>query len=155
MASPTAAPHASTGDTPEESLANRYGGAQRRPTGGVSRRVRLVGTVAVVAAVLVTAWFALSASIGRITYKEIGYEVVDDHLTRVSFQVTAPAGKQAECDVEVQDTQAAPVGFRTVLISGLEPEERSAPGDDTWTYTVDVRTVVRGNTGLVHTCRTL
>ena len=153
MASPTAAPHASTGDTPEESLANRYGGAQRRPSAGVSRRMRLTATIAVAAAVLVTAWFALSTSIGRVTYKEIGYEVVDDHLTRVSFQVTAPAGKQAECDIEVQDSQAAPVGYRTVLISGLEPQERSAPGDDTWTYTVDVRTVVRGNTGVVETCR--
>lgn len=155
MTSPTAAPHASTGDTPEESLANRYGRAQRRPSGGVSRRVRLTATIAVAAAVLVTAWFALSASVGRVTYKEIGYEVVDDHLTRVSFQVTAPAGKQVECDIEVQDSQAAPVGFRTVLISGLEPEERSTPRDDTWTYTVDVRTVVRGNTGVVETCRTL
>ncbi|XNZ00520.1 DUF4307 domain-containing protein [Micrococcus luteus] len=153
MASPTTAPHASAGDTPEESLANRYGGAQRRPSAGVSRRMRLTATIAVAAAVLVTAWFALSTSIGRVTYKEIGYEVVDDHLTRVSFQVTAPAGKQAECDIEVQDSQAAPVGYRTVLISGLEPQERSAPGDDTWTYTVDVRTVVRGNTGVVETCR--
>lgn len=153
MASPTTAPHASAGDTPEESLANRYGGAQRRPSAGVSRRMRLTATIAVAAAVLVTAWFALSTSIGRVTYKEIGYEVVDDHLTRVSFQVTAPAGKQAECDIEVQDSQAAPVGYRTVLISGLEPQEHSAPGDDTWTYTVDVRTVVRGNTGVVETCR--
>ncbi len=115
--------------------------------------MRLTATIAVAAAVLVTAWFALSGSIGRVTYKEIGYEVVDDHLTRVSFQVTAPAGKQAECDIEVQDSQAAPVGYRTVLISGLEPQERSAPGDDTWTYTVDVRTVVRGNTGVVAACR--
>lgn len=155
MASPTAAPDLSTGDTPEESLANRYGGAQRRPSAGVSRRVRLTATIALVAAVLVTAWFALSTTVGQVTYKEIGYEVVDDHLTRVTFQVTAPADTQAECDVEVQDSQAAPVGFRTVRVSGLEPEERTAPGDDTWTYTVDVRTVVRGNTGLVNTCRAL
>ena len=155
MASPTAAPHASTGDTPEESLANRYGGAQRRPSAGVSRRVRLVAVLAVVAAVVITAWFALSTSIGKVTYKDVGFEVVDDHLTRVTFQVSAPADTQAECDVEVQDAQAAPVGFRTVLVSGLEPEQRSAPSDDTWTYTVDVRTVVRGNTGVVHTCRSL
>lgn len=155
MASPTAAPHASTGDTPEESLANRYGGAQRRPSGGVSRRVRLMATIAVVLAVAVTAWFALSASIGKVTFKDIGYEVVSDHLTRVTFQVSAPAGKQAECDVEVQDSQAAPVGFRTVLVSGHAAEDRATPGDDSGTYTVDVRTVVRGNTGLVHTCRTL
>jgi hypothetical protein len=154
MASDTAAPHASAGNTPEESLANRYGGAQRRPA-GVSRRARLVFTVAVVLAVLVTAWFALSASLGRVTFKDIGYEVVDSHLTRVTFQVGAPAGTQVECDVEVQDSQAAPVGFRTVLVSGLDEAERSTPGDDTGTYTVDVRTVVRGNTGLVHTCRTL
>lgn len=155
MASPTAAPHASAGDTPEESLANRYGGAQRRPSGGVSRRVRLTATVAVVVAVVLTAWFALSASLGKVTFKDIGYEVVSDHLTRVTFQVSAPAGKEAECDVEVQDAEAAPVGFRTVRVSGHAEQDRVSPGDDSGTYTVDVRTVVRGNTGLVDTCRAL
>lgn len=155
MASDTAAPHAPSGDTPQESLANRYGGAQRRPAGRLPRPLRLAATLAVVAAVALTAWFALSSSLGKVTFKDIGYEVVSDHLTRVTFQVSTPPGTRAECDVEVQDSQAAPVGFRTVLVSGRAEQDRSGPGDDAGTYTVDVRTVVRGNTGLVHACRGL
>ncbi|WP_288817796.1 DUF4307 domain-containing protein [uncultured Micrococcus sp.] len=138
-------------DAQSSTLANRYGRPQRRPSQGRLRRMWAI--MALVAAVLVAAWLAFTQSSTGISFKDVGYEVVDSSLTRVTFQVGAPAGVAVECDVTVLDEQAGPVGFRTVGLDGLNPEDRSTPGDDTHYYTVDVRTVGRGVTGVVDTCR--
>jgi len=145
------APHAAPAQEP--TLANRYGVDQSRP--GRRRLWRSLAAVALLGAVALAVYIGLGNSVGRIESKEIGYEVVDDSLTRVTFQVSIPADVTAECDIVVQDAQAGPVGFRTVRPASLPAEDRTRPSDSTWTYTVDVRTVGRGVTGLVDTCRSV
>ena len=141
--------HAARAQDP--TLANRYGVERRRP-----RRLGAVaGGIALLTAILLAVWLGLDTSVGRIRSKDVGYEIVDDSLARVTFQVTIPPGSAAECDVVVQDSEAAPVGFRTVRPDALPADQHTRPSDTEQTYTVDVRTVVRGVTGLVDTCRPL
>ncbi|MDX2341129.1 DUF4307 domain-containing protein [Micrococcus sp. NPDC078436] len=145
----SATPHAAHAQEP--TLANRYGTDQSRP--GRRRAWIALGVVAFLSAVALAIVIGLNVSVGRIESKEIGYEIVDDSLARVTFQVSVPEDVTAECDIVVMDAQAAPVGFRTVRPASLPADERTRPSDSTWSYTVDVRTVGRGVTGVVDTCR--
>ena len=88
-----------------------------------------------------------------IEYKDVGFTIEDDGHATVTFQASVPEGVQAECDVLVTDSHAAPVGFRTVRLETLPADRRDSPSDAQQRYTVDVRTVVRGDSGVVETCR--
>ncbi|MDO5634988.1 MAG: DUF4307 domain-containing protein [Micrococcus sp.] len=153
MVSSTSAQPVASEHTPPASLANRYGAPQRREPGTRARTGRWIAVAALALAIVVTGWFALSNAAGRIDYKDVGYTIHSDSQAQVRFQVSAPAETPVECDVLVLDAQAAPVGFTTVRLDGLATEDRSSPADDTWYYTVDVRTVARGVSGVVETCR--
>lgn len=133
--------------TPENTLANRYGVAQR----GASRRPLWIalGALALTAAVALSVVIGLNVSVGQVQAKDVGYEIHDAGSASVTFQVAVPEGVAAECDLVVMDAQAAPVGFRTVRI---DPGPEVEPGRSA-TYTVDVRTVARGVTGVVDGCR--
>ena len=104
-------------------------------------------------AVLLSVWIGLNMSVGAIEYKDVGFTIEDDGHATVTFQASVPEGVQAECDVLVTDSHAAPVGFRTVRLETLPADRRDSPSDAQQRYTVDVRTVVRGDSGVVETCR--
>lgn len=132
----------------ENTLANRYGVAHRRAS---RRHLRMaLGAPALAVAVALAVMIGLNVSVGQVRAKDVGYQIHDAGSASVTFQVSVPEGVAAECDVVVLDAQAAPVGFRTVRI---DPGPEVDPGRDAM-YTVDVRTVVRGVTGLVDGCRT-
>lgn len=140
--------HAAPAQDP--TLANRYGGDQRRPR---RRLWTVLGAIGLLAAVALSVMVGLGTSMGRIQYKDVGYAVQDESRVSVTFQATVPDGVTAECDVTVMDEEMAPVGFRTVRLDALDADERTSPSDATQYYTVDVRTVARGVTGVVETCR--
>lgn len=143
--------HAHAVHAQDPTLANRYGTDQKRP----SRRPLWLGLGALgfLGAVLASVWIGLDMSVGAIEHKDVGFSIVDEGNATVTFQVLVPAGVQAECDVLVTDSHAAPVGFRTVRLESLPADLRATPSDAEQRYTVDVRTVVRGDSGLVEACR--
>ncbi|HCG15579.1 MAG TPA: DUF4307 domain-containing protein [Micrococcus luteus] len=112
-----------------------------------------LGGLGLVVAVLLSVWIGLNMSVGAIEYKDVGFTIEDDGRATVTFQASVPEGVQAECDVLVTDSHAAPVGFRTVRLETLPADRRDSPSDAQQRYTVDVRTVVRGDSGIVETCR--
>ena len=139
--------HAHAVHAQDPTLANRYGTDQDRPS---RRRLWVgLGVLGLLGAVLLSVWIGLNLSVGKIEHKDVGYTIEDDGNATVTFQVLVPEGVQAECDVLVMDSHAAPVGFRTVRI---DPGPEVEPGRSA-TYTVDVRTVARGVTGVVDGCR--
>lgn len=145
--------HAHAVHAQDPTLANRYGTDQKRPA-----RRRLwagLGVLGFLGAVLLSVWIGLNMSVGNIEHKDVGFTIVDDGNATVTFQVLVPAGVQAECDVLVTDSHAAPVGFRTVRLESVPEDRRETPSDAQQRYTVDVRTVVRGDSGIVETCRAL
>lgn len=143
--------HAPAVRAQDPTLANRYGTDHTRP--GRRRLWAGLGGLGLVVAVLLSVWIGLNMSVGAIEYKDVGFTIEDDGHATVTFQASVPEGVQAECDVLVTDSHAAPVGFRTVRLETLPADRRDSPSDAQQRYTVDVRTVVRGNSGVVETCR--
>lgn len=145
--------HAHAVHAQDPTLANRYGTDQDRPS---RRRLWVgLGVLGLLGAVLLAVWIGLNLSVGNIEHKDVGYTIEDDGNATVTFQVLVPEGVQAECDVLVMDSHAAPVGFRTVRLVSVPQDQRDTPSDAQQVYTVDVRTVVRGDSGVVEACRKL
>ena len=143
--------HAHAVRAQDPTLANRYGTDHTRP--GRRRLWAGLGALGLIVAVLLSVWIGLNMSVGAIEYKDVGFTIEDDGHASVTFLASVPEGVQAECDVLVTDSHAAPVGFRTVRLETLPPDQWDTPSDAQQRYTVDVRTVVRGDSGIVETCR--
>ena len=130
--------HAPAVRAQDPTLANRYGTDHTRP--GRRRLWAGLGGLGLVVAVLLSVWIGLNMSVGAIEYKDVGFTIEDDGHATVTFQASVPEGVQAECDVLVTDSHAAPVGFRTVRLETLPADRRDSPSDAQQRYTVDVRT---------------
>jgi hypothetical protein len=138
---------AATGGAP--SLDERYG---RRP-GGVRRtRVLLAagGAVLVALAVAWGAWVSHELTDRPLTWQDVGFEVLGDDSTRVTFDVRfagdLPDDAEAICTVRALNQVMAEVGLRDVT---LGPAARGVVR-----ATVAVPTSERAVTGLVKECVT-
>jgi hypothetical protein len=97
----------------------------------------LLGTAAVV-------WLALSASLGRVTWTDTGYRVLDDRTVEVEFDVHRPEGQAVTCVVRALDQGFGTVGTVEVRIPA-SPEAAVH-------RQVTVRTTTRAVTGVVREC---
>ena len=96
----------------------------------------LIGTAAVV-------WLALSASLGRITWTDTGYRVLDDRTVEVEFDVYRPEGQPSPV-WSGPSTMFGTVGTVAVRIpASPEPAVHRQ---------VTVRTTTRAVTGVVREC---
>ena len=118
----------------------RYGPAR---TGRTRIAVAVVVGVVVLAAV---AWFAWAAYESRAsaTGTNIGFHVIDDATTQVTFDVTKPQHATATCVVQALDSGFAVVGTARVEVG---PSDRSVVRQ-----TATVRTTNRATTGQVGSC---
>lgn len=140
------------GHVTEDSLANRYGRAQST-TNPRKRRWGIIAAVAaLIAAVLVTVWFALSATADRLSWKDVGYSIISDQEATVTFQLTKEPEATVTCAVEILAENYAVVGFDTVTV-GPEPDgATNRPSDMTRYYETPLRTDGLGVSGVVDTC---
>ncbi|MDZ8172080.1 DUF4307 domain-containing protein [Microbacterium xanthum] len=125
--------------TPDE-LDDRYG---RAP----SPRRRLTAAVAITLGVLAVgaiAWGAVGNVLDDVDVDTVAFEVVDDHSVALSFQMTAPAGRDVACALEARDTDHGVVGWK--IVEFPSSDRRTAA------YREVIPTVAEATTGFVNTC---
>ena len=89
-------------------------------------------------------WLALANSVGRVTWVDTGYKVVDDRSVRVEVDVHRPSGEAVTCQVNALDESFGVVGTLEVRVPASI--ERSVH------QVVVVRTAARAVTGTVKSC---
>jgi len=114
-----------------------------RPAAG-TRRWWALGIVGVALASGLATWLALANSVGRVTWTDTEYRVVDDRSVRVGFDVHRPAGQAVTCRVEALDRSFGVVGVLEVDVPAST--QRSVHEQ------VVVRTAARAVTGTVKSC---
>ncbi|MDN5704482.1 MAG: DUF4307 domain-containing protein [Yaniella sp.] len=133
----------------DNSVATRYGGTKKSR---VSKKTgRIIAIIALLAAVVVTFWFAFSGSSSMLAYKSVGYQIHDDTSAWVEFEVTKEPEKTVACAVRILSDNAAVAGYRTVVI-GPEDDTDQAGRDLTKYYDADIRTDQLGSSGEVENC---
>lgn len=119
----------------------RYGPS--RPP--VDRRLLVAAAVAVVlAAVGWFAWVAFGPGRTQVHTLDIGYEVVDETTTKVTFEVQKPASAAAVCTVRALNSGFAEVGLTDVRVGPA--------ADGAVTVTATVPTSERAVSGNVKAC---
>lgn len=103
----------------------------------VGALLSLIGTVVVV-------WFALSATVTKPMWRDVSFDVVDDRLTTMRFELTKPRDMTVECTVIAQETNHGVVG-RTVVTVG--PTQTAST-----VHEVRIRTTGLAVIGTVRTC---
>ncbi len=114
-----------------------------RPAPGTGKwwAIGIVGcTLGVAAAV----WLGLSGTLGKVTWNDTRYQVVDDRTVEVGFDVHRDPGTKVVCVVRALDKGYGTVGSLEVAIPATE--ERSVHRE------VTIRTTTRAVTGLVKSC---
>ncbi|MGA8978763.1 MAG: DUF4307 domain-containing protein [Pedococcus sp.] len=114
-----------------------------RPEPGTGRWW-VIGTLGCTIGVALAVWLGLANSVGRITFIDTGYEVVDQRSVRVEFDVHRPAGEAVTCRLQALDATFGVVGVLDVQIPASQ--ERSVHREAV------VRTTSRAVTGVVDTC---
>jgi hypothetical protein len=77
--------------------------------------------------------------------QDLSYQIIDETLAEVTFEVNRPFGQVLECDVQVLNQSYSVVGFKRVLIEAENVRKR--------VVSTSVNTTELGVTGLVDTCR--
>ena len=114
-----------------------------RPAPG-NRRWWAIGIAGCVVGTALAVWLGLTMSLGRVTWTDTGYRVVDDRTVEVEFDVHRPAGQAVTCVVRALDQ-----GFGTV---GTVEVRIPASGERSLHRQVTVRTTTRAVTGVVREC---
>lgn len=131
-----------SGDT-ASNLPARYGHTPSR-----KRRERVIAwSVGIAIALVFIAWVVWVASNGDgsvVEGRDTGHVVIDDRSTKISFEVSMPAGSTASCALQVQSNEHAIVGWKVVDIPASTKYTQS--------FTEFVRSSELGVTGLIYRC---
>lgn len=121
----------------------RYGRGRR--DAGRTRALAIVA--AAVGVVVVVAWVVWGGLLGpdaSLESRDLGYEIVDDGLVRVEFEITADAGSEVGCAVQALNESFTVVGWVVVELPASDQRTRS--------FTEDVRTTELAVSGLIYRC---
>jgi len=124
---------------PLDDVAARYARPPRRRLGW------LLGALGVLAAVGAFALVAGSLLDTDVRWQDVSFEVVDDELVQVRFEVYAGEGDRVRCLVRAADARYGDVGQVEVDLGPL-------PSGGAAGRTVDVRTVAAAASASVRTC---
>ncbi|SDP36418.1 protein of unknown function [Pedococcus dokdonensis] len=114
-----------------------------RPAPGTGRWW-VIGTIGCAIGVALAVWLGLANSLGRVTWTDTDYKVVDDRSVQVGFDVHRDPGQAVTCTVEAQDAAHGVVGVIQVAVPA--GTERSVHQQ------VSVRTASRAVGGSVRSC---
>lgn len=130
--------------TPEQEqlLATRYGVKAKSPR---VQRAQKIGAAIGVALLIWATWFFSAINFNPVSFKEVGFQVVDEWRTTLEFEVTAPIGTVLSCDLQALDSSFGVVGHRTVELVANESQ--------TTRYSSEIRTTMRAVTAVVEICR--
>ena len=104
----------------------------------------VVGTIGILLGCALAVWLGLASTLGKPSWTDLGYRVIDDQAVDVTYQVSRPNGRDVTCAIRALDKGFATVGLVEVRIPGSD-----AP---TVQRTTRVRTTTRAVTGLVRSC---
>ena len=128
---------------PATALDERYG---RTPA--LSRRRRVIAIIVAGAFALVfgawLVWAGLLGDTAAIEFRDVGHEIVDDSLVRVTWQVTVEPNTAVGCAVEALNESFSVVGWKVIDVGASEQRTR--------TFTEEVRTSELAVTGLIYRC---
>lgn len=112
------------------------------------RRNRLIGfSAGALGLVVVIAWLVWGGLLGEdatLESRDLGFELVDDSLVRVSFEVTAEPGSDVACAVQALNQSFTVVGWKIVELPASETRTRQ--------FSEDLRTTELAVTGLIYRC---
>lgn len=128
--------------TTQAQLDERYGRA-RRPA--LTRALWIGGIAAAVAVVGAASWMTVAATMNDVGVDDLGFRVPDERSVEVSFQFTAPPGRDVACVIEALDDDFGIVGWKVFEYPAVESHAQR--------HTVTVPTVAEATTGLVNSCR--
>lgn len=122
-------------------LDDRYG----RTASPVKKRLAW-GAVGVIALAFFgyLGWTTVASNMNAVSVDDLGYATVDEHTTTVTFQFTAPAGRDVVCAIEALDEEFGAVGYSLVKYPAGEHHAQK--------HTETVRTVAEATTGFVSGC---
>jgi hypothetical protein len=126
--------------TTKAQLDERYG----RTRGGRRAGRLIVGALAA-AAVGWLVWTTVASTIDDVSVDDLGFEVTGEHAVDVSFQFTAPPGRDVVCVLEALDEDFGVVGWKVFAYPAAERHAQQ--------HRETVPTVAEATTGLVNSCR--
>lgn len=129
-----------TDDTPQL-LADRYG---VREPGNSTLLKRVAMSIVLIAAMLVTAWFALGNHDG-LSWKDVGYNIAGPSSATATFEIVTPPDQEATCRLTALNEGYAQVGVLDTSIPATD-------GVITRRVTVEMATVELATTVVVETC---
>ena len=115
----------------------------RRPAPGTTKRW-VFGTIAILLGCAMAVWWGLASTVGKPTWTDLGYHVIDDRAVDVTYLVSRPVGRDVTCVIRALDKGFGTVGQVEVHIASTDT--RSAQ------RTTRVRTTTRAVTGVVRSC---
>lgn len=123
-------------------ILQRYGLSKKR------RRDRVLAisaaAVALVGFLVWALWFTI-ANADRPSFRDVGYQIIDEYSAKLIFEVTRKPGALLTCNLKVLNQSFAIVGYKTLEIP---PASSSSQ-----VISTEINTTELGVTGLVDSCR--
>jgi len=126
--------------TTQQMLDERYG---RRRTGGRRWGVWIAIVIGAIVAGLF-GWMTVASSADAVDADTTGFHLVDERTVEVSFQFTAPPGRDVVCAIEAQDEEHGTVGWKVVRYEASDAHGRAVRET--------IPTTAAATTGFVNTC---
>jgi len=104
----------------------------------------VVGTIGILLGCALAVWFGLASTVGKASWTDMGYHVIDDRAVDVTYVVRRPIGHDVTCAIRAMDKGFATVGLAEVSIPRSETSSVE--------LTTRVRTTTRAVTGVVRSC---
>lgn len=108
------------------------------------RRFVALGVALTVIGTVIAVWFALSATVNKPNWRDMAFEVPNEQVVRVRFEVTKPPDMTAVCTLLAQQTNHGVVGRTTLTIPPADQRT-------TW-HEAQIRTTSLATIGTVRTC---
>ncbi len=89
------------------------------------------------------AWMTVSSTLDDVAAETTGF-TLDDTTALISFQVTAPIGREVACALEAQDEEHGIVGWKIVVYEASDLHTRA--------FREPIPLVAPATTGLVNSC---
>jgi hypothetical protein len=104
----------------------------------------VTATIGILLGCAMAVWFGLASTVGKPSWTNLSYRVIDDTTVDVTYLVSRPIGRDVTCVIRAMDRSFGTVGMITVQI----------PASDTSSVrrTTRVRTTTRAVTGVVRSC---
>ena len=104
----------------------------------------VVSTIGILLGCALAIWLGLASTVGKPSWTDLSYRVIDDKAVDVTYIVRRPVGRDVTCAIRAMDKGFATVGLVEVHIPGSDASSVQR--------TTRVRTTTRAVTGVVRSC---